>query len=273
VEDFADDPNAYEEPRPEQPPDIKPYLERLIGWGAEHAAAVERAAGAVELARKRISHLALFGPGDLVPIAMSLHRRTVGRDRPFIVIDPRRKIDPCCGRSAARSLATLAEAMNAAQGGTICIRAIRRPRDWDEACGRLADPAEDVRLMVCYPPSRLGDIELARPTPVVVAPLAGRDIQRMIDEYAEEARADLDMTDQITAAQATWIAAHSHDHNALETAVRRFIALSCTRGICDAAYHLGMAPVSLSRWMRRRGLTVQLVARAWRQDPESGQPG
>jgi len=258
----ADDQNAYEEPRAEPPPDIKPYLERLIGWGAEHAPAVARAAAAVELARQRLSHLALFGPGDLVPIAMSIHLRTVGGDRPFVVIDPRRKIDPCCGRSAARSLATLAEAMDAARGGTVCIRAIRRPRDWDTASGRLADPGEDVRLTVCYPESRLGDIELSRPTPVVVAPLAGRDMQRMIDEYSEEARTALGMPAPTTAAQRAWMISYCHDHNALEVAVRRFLALSCTSGMCEAAYHLGMAPVSLSRWMRRRGLTAQMVTGA-----------
>jgi len=258
----ADDPNAYQEPRPEPAPDIRPYLERLIGWGLEHAPAVARATEAVELARKRLSHLAMFGPGDLVPIAMSIHMRTVGGDRPFVVIDPRRKIDPCCGRSAARSLATLGEAMDAARGGTVCIRAIRRPRDWDTSSVRLADPDEDVRLTVCYPQSRLGDIELSRPTPVVVADLAGRDIHRLIDEYSEEARAALGMPSPTTAAQRAWIIAYCHDHNAVECAVRRFLALSCTSGMCEAAYHLGMAPVSLSRWMRRRGLTVQMVTGA-----------
>jgi len=262
MEDFADDPNAYEEPRPEAPPDIKPYLERLIGWGSEHAAAVARASDAVELARKRMSHLALFGPGDLVPIAQSIHLRTIGGDRPFIVVDPRRKIDPASGRSAARSVAMLAEALDAAQGGTVCIRAIRRPRDWDTSSARLADPDEDVRLTVCYPQSRLGDIELSRPTPVVVAELAGRDMHRLIDEYSEEARAALGMPSPTTATQREWMIANCHDHNALEAAVRRFLALSCTRGLCEAAYHLGMAPVSLSRWMRRRGLTVPMVTGA-----------
>jgi len=259
MEDFADDPNAYEEPRPEPAPDIRPYLERLIGWGQAHAPAVARAAEAVELARKRLSHLALFGPGDLVPIAMSIHMRTTGSDRPFVVIDPRRKIDPSCSRSAARSLATLGEAMDAARGGTVCIRAIRRPLDWDTASARLADPDEDVRLTVCYPESRLGDIELCRPAPVVVAPLAGRDMHRMIDEYSEEAQEALGMPAPTTATQRAWMIGYCHDHNALEAAVRRFLALSCTRGMCEAAYHLGMAPVSLSRWMRRRGLTVQMV--------------
>jgi len=270
MEDFADDPNSYEEPTPAPPPNITQYLERLIGWGPEHASAVARAAAAVELARQRLSHLALFGPGDLVPIAMSIHRRSLGGERPFVVVDPRRLVDPCCGRSQARAMPTLAAAMDAAQGGTVCIRAVRIPRDWYTASGRLADPRDDVRLMVAYPPTRLGDLELARPSPIVIAPLAGRDIARLIDEYAEEARADLDMPAPVTADQRVWITEFCHDHNAVEVAVRRFIALSCTSGVCDAAYHLGMAPVSLSRWMRRRGLTVRAVTGL---DPLPGAPG
>lgn len=257
MENFFDDPNAYETPRTSPPPDITAYLERLLGWEPELRATVAAAAESVELARKRRSHLALIGPGDLVPIAFAIHWRTMGTAK-FVVADPRRKEAPCMTRLTTKSLPTLNQAIDAARGGTVCIRSIRKPSDWGAARSRLA--AEDVRLTVCYPASRLDDIELSRPAPIVVPPISGRDIDRLIDEYEADARTDLgnpSMT--LTLPQRVWIAVNCQDHHAINVSVRRFLAISSCRRVSASAHRLGMAPVSLLRWMRRRGLTAEMV--------------
>lgn len=257
MEDFADDPNAYDIPRAAPPPDITAYLERLLGWEPERRATVTAAADSVELARQRRSHLALIGSGDLVPIAFAIHWRTMGTAK-FVVVDPRRREDPCTKRLATKSLPTLSQAIDAARGGTVCIRSVRKPADWGVARSRLA--ADDVRLTVCYPVSKLSDIELSRPAPVVVPSIAGRDIDRLVDEYEADARTDLGSPSMtLTSPQRAWIAVNCQDHHAIDVAVRRFLAISSCKGVSASAHRLGMAPISLLRWMRRRGLTAEMV--------------
>ena len=139
----------------------------------------------------------------------------------------------------------------------MCIRSVRRPVDWEATRTRLT--TEDVRLTVCYPTSHAGDLELSIPSPIVVPPIDARYIQRIIDEYVQEARAELSIALSLTREQRGWIVARCEDHYAIDIAVRRFLALSHGRNISAAAHRLGMAPISMSRWLRRRGLTVDMV--------------
>ena len=95
------------------------FLSRLLGW--TNTDAVDQAIRSIELAVGHHAHLVLRGPGDLVPIARALHRRTIGADRPFIVCDPRRRDVPASVRSPANRDSGVV-AFEAARGGSLCVR-------------------------------------------------------------------------------------------------------------------------------------------------------
>src|SRR5262245_11242443 len=80
-------------------PALRGYLERILGW--QDVRAVDRALRSVCLGASRQAALVLRGDGDLVPIALALHRRALGEDAPFVVSDPRRGTKSASVRSPA----------------------------------------------------------------------------------------------------------------------------------------------------------------------------
>jgi hypothetical protein len=139
---------------------------------------VELALLAATLAAAGCTALVLCGPGDMVPIALGLHRRLRAPGRPFIVADPRRRRDqlaPSARSPAARRKAV--DALRNARSGTLCIRSDRRrdhrPADLAETVALLR-AADDVMLTICATPDSADDMLLIRPAPVVVPPLASR---------------------------------------------------------------------------------------------------
>src|SRR4051794_1803101 len=101
---------------------LRPFLARMLG-GA-NPGAVDLALRSLVLALDHRATLVLCGEGDLVPIAWVLHRRTLGADRPFIICDPRRGTKAASVRSPA-SRASGVAALEAATGGSLCVRARR----------------------------------------------------------------------------------------------------------------------------------------------------
>jgi predicted component of type VI protein secretion system len=71
--------------------EIRCFLARLLGWTAERAVDIDLALRAVRLAQVQRTPLVLRGEGDLVPLARDLHRRVLGRSRPFVLCDPHRQ--------------------------------------------------------------------------------------------------------------------------------------------------------------------------------------
>jgi hypothetical protein len=117
---------------------------------------------------------------------------------------------------------------------------------------------DDVCLVVCT--DRCDDVHplLVRPEPIVVPPLAMRasELPRIIDEYAADAIAELGAPDTgFTDDDRAWVNEHAATSLVeIEKATLRLVALRVSRNMSRAAARLGIAPVSLSRWVGRRRL-------------------
>lgn len=234
--------------------DLRAFLARLLGWSDDRA--VEHAIRSLALALDHRATLVLCGEGDMVPIAWALHRRTLGADRPFIVCDPRRSMQAASVRSPA-SRASGVAAFEAAIGGSLCMRMRRLPEDFQALVVRLRG-ADDVLCVLCagqladpHPPFIL-------PAPLAVPPLARRaaELDRIIAEYAGDAIAELAAPSaSFTADDHAWVRDHAAASLAeIEAATLRLVALYTSRNLSHAAARLGMAPVSLTRWLDRREL-------------------
>lgn len=239
------------------------YLARLLGWGIDRLAVVDHALRSVRMATSRRAALILCGRGDLVPMARSIHFRTRGEDRPFIVCDPRRNSVKETVRSP-ENYETGAEALPLAAGGSVCVRARRLPKDFPQLIESLRDPRSCVQLVVCD--DKKGDKKIewdrCRVSPIVLPSLATRanELERIIDEYAGDAMSALHVIrPKFSSADHAWVRAHSAQSlSDIEKATLRLVAIGASRSTAAAAERLGMAPVSLTRWITRRGLPVQV---------------
>ncbi|HEY0994221.1 MAG TPA: FHA domain-containing protein [Kofleriaceae bacterium] len=239
---------------------LRGFLSRLLGWRTDRIEVVDHALRSIRLAATRRTALVLCGDGDLVPTARSIHRHAIGPDRPFIVCDPRRRPGKATVRSA-ENCETGMQALAAAVGGSLCVRTQRLPRDFDAVVTALRDPGCRVQLVVCAQSPR--DCEPYLAVPIVVPPLAGRadEIDRVITEYAEDAMIDLGARRSgFVSVDREWVRVHSAATLPdIEKGTLRLVAIRESRNISNAAARLGMAPVSLSRWIGRRTLPMQVV--------------
>ena len=240
--------------------ELRPFLARMLGWSNERA--VERALRSLALALDHRAALVLCGEGDMVPIAWALHRRTLGPDSPFIVCDPWRGTKVASVRSPA-SRASGVAAFEAAVGGSLCVRMHRLPDDFPALVARLRD-ADDVLCAICA--DQLAELHtpLVLPAPLEVPPLARRaaELDRIIAEYAGDAIVALtEPASSFTNADHAWVRNHAAASLAeIEKATLRVVALRTSRNLSHAATRLGMAAVSLSRWLGRRRLPPMMLA-------------
>jgi hypothetical protein len=241
---------------------LRSFLARLVGWGSECTESVDHALRSVRMAASQRTALILCGDGDLVPIAQSLHRRSRGIDRPFIVCDPRRHSSKATVRSA-ENCSTGMDALVAAAGGggSVCVRARRMPPDFPELLEPLCEPESRVQLIVCA--ETLAEYGRCRVMPIVLPPVADRraEIDRIIDEYAQDAIAELHAPrSTFLPVDHAWVREHAATSlPEIEKATVRLVALRASRNLSVAAARLGMAPVSLSRWIGRRDMPMDIV--------------
>ncbi len=236
-----------------QPEALRAYLPRILGF--QRREAIWDAVRSVELSITSRAALVLLGETNMVPIALALHRRTLGADRPFIVIDSRRVDIPATVR-APTSYKSGVAAVRDARGGTLCMHYRRRPHDFEVTVAMLRDPSTDVQLVVCADAFQATHPFLVRPVPLLVPPLTARphELPRIVDAYARDAIEVLgaDRT-HFTTADQRWVL--DRDPRSLvevETATLRLVALRQAGTIGGAARRLGMAPVSLTRWLAHR---------------------
>jgi hypothetical protein len=234
--------------------ELRPFLARVLGWSDERR--VELALRSLALALDHRATLVLCGEGDMVPIAWALHRRTLGSDSPFIVCDPRRRTTAATVRAPA-SRASGVAAFDAAVGGSLCMRMRRLPDDFPALVARLRG-ADDVMCAICVGQLAEPYTPLVLPAPLVVPPLAQRpaELDRIIAEYAGDAIAELAApASSFTAADHAWVREHAAASLAeIEAATLRLVTLRTSRNLSHAAARLGMAAVSLNRWLDRRTL-------------------
>jgi FHA domain len=237
---------------------LRGFLARLLGWRSDRTEVVDHALRSIRMAATRRVPLVLCGDGDLVPTARSIHRHALG-DRPFVVCDPRRRRTRATVRSAENYETGMA-ALAAAQGGTLCVRSRRLPRDFASVIATLRDPDARVQLMVCAGSPDDGRRHLA--VPIAIPSLAGRkaEIDRIIAEYAEDAVIELAAPrGSFLPADRAWVREYAMSSlPEIEKATLRLVALRDSRNLTAAAARLGMAPVSLARWIGRRKMPMRV---------------
>jgi hypothetical protein len=239
---------------------LRGFLARVLGWRSDRLEVIDHALRSIRMAATHRMALVLCGDGDLVPMARSIHRHALGVDRPFIVCDPRRRAGEATVRSAANCESGM-QGLVAATGGSLCVRSQRLPRDFTAVVAALRDPACQVQLVVCT--EEPADCEPYLAVPIVVPPLARRadELDRIIAEYAEDAIAELGAArNGFGPVDRAWVRRHSAGTLPdIEKGTLRLVAIRASRNISNAAARLGMAPVSLARWIGRRELPVPLA--------------
>lgn len=229
---------------------LRGYLARLLGWGPERGEAVDLAVRAVRLAATRRAPLALFGDGDLVPIARGLHRYALGDDRPFVLCDPRRKAGEL---PAPPSYRTGLPALRAAEGGSMVVLRKRLPIDYHLVIPALLTSSTRVQLIATGPRPRLPTTP--GPTSIEVPLLSSRpaEVARIIDEYAHDAAVSLGVATPFPAIDHAWVLARSASSLVeIEKGTARLVALRATGSVARAAAALGLAHASLGEWIGRR---------------------
>jgi hypothetical protein len=151
-------------------------------------------------------------------------------------------------------------ALKEAANGSLCVRHARTPRDFSSMIVRVRDPDVRVQLMVCADARFDGHPFLALPVPIRVPSLRTRakELSRIVDEYARDAIAELGATEAcFAAADHQWVLENDPwTLSEIEKATLRTVAIRMSRSLPRAAERLGMAPVSLQRWLDRRKLPL-----------------
>jgi hypothetical protein len=236
---------------------LRNFCSRLLGWS--DAVVIEQALRAIRLASAGRAALILHGTRDLVSFAYAIHRRTRGDNAPFVVSDHRRNNT---ARDTARSRANLTYGMAAfrrASGGTLCVHTNRLPRDFGAILSAFRNPANRVRLMVCSDGLR-AHVRFDVAAQIEIPSLKARrsDLFRIVSEYATEAVSMFGVLDDCLDVQdVEWILERATLRDEatildIEKAVWRAIAVKKTKNPSAAAKLLGIAPISLARWMTRR---------------------
>jgi Inner membrane component of T3SS, cytoplasmic domain len=238
---------------------LRRFLSRLLGWSQGAITDVDRALKSIRLATTRRVPIALMGDGDLVCIALAIHRWVLGPDRPFVVSDPRRRRVAATVRSAANCDTGMLAATEAA-GGSVCLQSRRLPPDFQQLVAAVREPQASVRLVFCL--QRAEDVEPFLLAPIAIPPLSQRahELDRIIDEYTRDAFMDFGVPPAaIAAADHQWVRrAASTSLPEIEKATRRLAALRAFGSVSKAAANLGMATNSLTRWLERRQTTAEL---------------
>jgi len=202
---------------------LRSFCCRLLGFSIERAAAVEHAFRTLELVMAHRASLVILGEFDLVPIA---------------------------------------QALAAANGGTLCVRCQRLPRDFKALVTQLRG-TDEVRLTVVGDGRYDTHPFLVRPAPIRIPSLKARtkELPRIIDEYGADAVAELRVRQmgpreaRFTEADRAWVIDNTpRTLQEIAKATRRLVALRMSEDLPRAAEILGMAPVSLERWIGRRTL-------------------
>jgi hypothetical protein len=231
---------------------LRGFLSRLLGWSLGQIRTVDHALRSLRYAAARRVALVVCGPDDLVPVARGLHRRALGPDRPFLLCDPRRRRGGGTVR-AAENFDRAVPAVEAAGGGSLCIRGERPPPDLAEALAALRRPEACVQLVVCA--RRPVSSDLYTSAAISVPPLSRRanELGRIIAEYAEDAIAELGAPRGcFTARDRDWARRHAASLAEIEKTTLRIVAVRTSSSINQAAERLGMSHAALSSWLDRK---------------------
>jgi Inner membrane component of T3SS, cytoplasmic domain len=230
---------------------LRSFCVRILGFASDQVPTVDRALRAIRMSLAHRVPLLLCGDFDLVPLAHALHRRVLGDGRPFVVCDPHRRNTKASVRVATNYEAGLV-AVKMAIGGSLCVRKERLPKDFPSVLAEVA-MGGPVQLIVC---SNHLDRNTFLATSIQVPSLQARkeELPRIVDAYALDAANALHVPPtSFTKEDRAWVLRNTKSLTEIEKATLRIIALTNSRNRTRAAERLGMAPVSLARWMGRHG--------------------
>jgi hypothetical protein len=239
--------------------ELRAFCRRLLGPSGARSALVDDAVDGLLVAVARGLPIALRGAPDLVPVAYALHRRILGADRPFVVCDPRRRE----GRGSVRmppSRRTVARTLEVARDGSICLRSRRLPADFDLLRESLRHAVPATTVFVClHGEDRVRDL-VCRPLEVPSLSVRASESDDLLQDALEEAAAALgaarlQIPRRLRQGALDGVASFA----ALEKTALRLTALASARNPTQAAARLGMAPISLMRWLHRRPRLVAIV--------------
>src|SRR5262245_55738709 len=165
---------------------LRGFCARILGWTSDRTSVVDGMLRSIRLAARMRTPLVLGGESDLVPIAHSLHRYTHGDKRPFVLCDPRRRdVEESARAVANHELGVVA--LEAARGGSLCVRVERPPSDYPDVLRQIREPDARAQLIVC---SKLrGSAPVSATAPIMVPPLRRRasEVPRIVEEYIQDA--------------------------------------------------------------------------------------
>jgi len=216
---------------------------RLIGWAPERCGAVDEALQGLRDGATARTPVVLVGDGDLAPVALRLHRMTLGADASFV----------------AHRGGDAASAIRAVRGGTLCVPVrSRAAASATVDAVRAVELAARPRLVLCAS----GDGQAAsvgakpgRSAVIALPPLSSRggEIARLVHETAQDVAAELGVppggctTRDLERLQLIRFSGMAE----LEESIRRVIAMR-TFGVTAGAKRLGLKHPSLSQWARNR---------------------
>ena len=232
--------------------ELRRFLARLLGWSTPAQELVNLAVRSLRVASTGNAPLMLCGDGDLSDVARGLHARVPRKRGPFVLCDPERKSAPASVRLAANE-PTAKAAIEAGQGGTICVRSDRLPEDFAALTRSLRTPPYQFQVIICAASVAEAQVHLA--TPIAIPSLNQRrnEIPRIIDEYVGDATQALKSAEMLAPQDRAWIADHSAESiSEIEKGASRLVALRQAGSAAGAASLLGINHSSLLRWIARK---------------------
>jgi len=228
--------------------ELHELLRRWIGWSTSRLGEVDRVLRDVRAMANLQAALILRGAEGIVGVARRLHRITLG-DRPFVTFT--------LGRSGGGE-----RCLDRALDGMFYVDTRDRGRGLGTVLAGLRDSGRRIRLVARADSARVM-AELAETLPriatISIPPVTEREdeFERLLEAYGSDAVADL---------RASWLGFRSGDPervlaggietlDEVEDAARRLVAFR-NWGVSEGAKRLGITHGALSRWARRRKITM-----------------
>lgn len=236
--------------------ELSTFLARLLGWRESGQLAVDAALRELRTAQTQRTPVVLRGDEDLVDLAHDLHNRVHGAARPFVTCDPKRQENESGDARCAPNFTSGTAAFSAAIGGTLCIIAARPPADYQDILRALWDSGgTQTQLLICDDGAHKQGVLLHGTIEVPSLRSRRDELAHIIREYCLDAAREFGLPERNYPEDVAWVLAHaSSSYAEISKGARRIAALRAAGSLIGAAERLGIAPVSLRRWIGRRAI-------------------
>jgi len=226
--------------------ELHELLRRWLGRSASHLGEVDRALRDVRAMANLQTALILRGAGGLLGVARRLHQITLG-DRPFVALGRREDRKQCLDRALDGMLYVDPRGLG---GGLGAVLADLRAFDRGIRLVMRADSTKSIAKLA---------VLLPRIATISIPPMTEREdeLEELLEAYGSDAVAELGASwlgfrpgdpDRVLAVRITTL-------DEIEDAARRLVALR-NWGVTNGANRLGISHAALSRWARRRKISM-----------------